>query len=69
MTAPQHIERAQVEASLQDLFGEGERTMRQYAAPTIGVAGALSVLALTIAFLLGRRRGRRRASFVEIRRI
>lgn len=62
------IERAEVEASLRDLFGEGEATARQYAGVGIGAAGAFSFLALVFAFVLGKRKGRKRSAIVEIRR-
>ena len=62
-----HVERAEVEASLRDLFGEGEQTARQYAGVTAGTAGAVGFLALVFAFLVGRRKGRRRSAVVEIR--
>lgn len=61
------IERAEVEASLRDLFGEGEQTARQYAGVGAGAAGALSFLALVFAFLLGRRKGKKRSAVIEIR--
>jgi uncharacterized protein (TIGR03382 family) len=61
------IERAQVEASLRDLFGEGEQTARQYAGVGIGAAGAFGFLALVFAFLFGRRKGRKRSAIVQIK--
>lgn len=63
------IERAEVESALREMFGEGEATARQYAGRTIGAAGAFGFLALVAAFLFGRRRGRKRAAIVEIRRV
>jgi hypothetical protein len=68
MTAPKHIEHAEVEAALRDLFGEGEQTVRQYAGVSLSVAGAFSFLAIVFAFLVGRRKGRKRSAVVEIRR-
>lgn len=62
-----HVERAEVEASLRDLLGEGEATARQYAGVTAGAAGAVGFLTLVFAFLFGRRKGRRRSAIVEIR--
>jgi hypothetical protein len=62
------IERAEVEASLRVLLGEGEQTARQYAGVTASTAGAIGFLVLVFAFLLGRRKGRRRSAVVEIRR-
>jgi hypothetical protein len=61
------IERTEVEASLRDLFGEGEQTARQYAGVSIGVAGALSFLALVFAFLVGKRKGRKRSAIIQVK--
>lgn len=62
------IERAEVEGALRDLFGEGERTVRQYAGVSAGAAGAVGFLALCGAYLFGRRKGRRRSAIVEVKR-
>ena len=67
MTARPHVDRSQVESSLRDLFGEGESAARQYAGVSAGAAGALGFLAMVFAFLVGRRKGRRRSAIVEIR--
>lgn len=61
------IERAEVEASLRDLLGEGEQAARQYAGVTASTAGAIAFLVLVGAFLMGRRKGRKRSAVVEIR--
>jgi hypothetical protein len=67
VTGRPHVDRAEVEASLRDLLGEGEQTARQYAGVTAGTAGAVGFLVLVGAFLMGRRKGRRRSAVVEIR--
>ena len=67
MTDRRHVDRAEVEASIRDLLGEGEATARQYAGVTASTAGAVGFLALVFAFLVGRRKGRRRSAVVEIR--
>jgi len=63
-----HVDRAELEGSIRDLLGEGEQTARQYAGVTASTAGAVGFLALVVAFLVGRRKGRRRSAVVEIRR-
>lgn len=68
MSPERHVDRSEVEASLRDLLGEGEQTVRQYAGVSVGVVGAFSFLALVFAFLFGRRKGRRRNATIEIRR-
>ena len=48
-------------------LGEGEETAHQAIPQMAVVVGAVAIAALTMAFLAGRRRGRRRASRIEIR--
>jgi hypothetical protein len=62
------VERSEVETSLRELFGEGERAAKQYAGMTASAAGALGFLSLVFAFVVGRRKGKKRAAVVEIRR-
>ncbi len=62
------IERREVEMALRDLLGEGEQTARQYAGVGAGAAGAAGLLAVIGAFLLGKRKGRRRSAVLEIKR-
>jgi hypothetical protein len=68
MSDRRHVDRAEVEASLKDLFGEGEKAARQYAGMTASAAGAVGFLSLVFAFVVGRRKGRKRSAVVEIRR-
>jgi hypothetical protein len=68
MSPARKIERAEVETAVRDLLGEGEQAARQYAGMSISLAGAISLLGLAFAFLMGRRRGRRRNAVIEIRR-
>ncbi|HTX62686.1 MAG TPA: hypothetical protein VMD28_03555 [Acidimicrobiales bacterium] len=63
------ITRADLEAAFQKVVGEGGKAAES-AAPTalvVAAAGAFCVVAL--AYLAGRRRGGRKSSVVEIRRI
>jgi hypothetical protein len=67
--ADRPIQRADIEAKFRELTG-GVRDTAAAAAP-IGLAiGAAAVVAVIgIAFLFGKRRGRKRSTVVEIRRI
>ena len=71
MTATQQrpVTRADIENKLRQIRGEVDSTAR--AAVPIGLAvGAVAVAAVVgVAFLLGRRRGRKRTTVVEIRRV
>lgn len=68
-TNGRRITRADLEAAFEKVVGEGEKTVEK-ATPTVAVlAGAAVLVVVTLAFLAGKRRGRRRSSVVEIRRI
>lgn len=58
-----------VEDKLRRLGGSAESVVTSAAPPAIGVGVAAGVLAVAAVYLLGRRRGRRRASVLEIRRV
>lgn len=64
----ERIDRADLEASLRavqdDLVGRVEQGRR----PILGTVGAVIGAGLIIAYLLGRRSGRRRGGIIEIRR-
>jgi hypothetical protein len=67
--AKQDISRADLEGKFRELQGEVETTTtsaKEYAI----VAGAVALVAVAgVAFLLGRRRGKRKSTVVEVRRI
>jgi membrane protein DedA with SNARE-associated domain len=58
-----------VESKLRDLGGSATSAAAQATAPAIGAAAVGGVLAIAVVYLLGRRRGRREAPVLEIRRI
>jgi len=66
---PKEITRDDIERKFRELSGgveSAQETAKSYAI----VAGAVAAVAVVgIAYLLGRRRGRRRSTVVEIRRI
>lgn len=67
--SPAPITRDDLEAKFRELQGEVDDTAEQAAglAVVIGVGAAVALLA--VAFYLGTRRGRRRTTVVEIRRV
>jgi hypothetical protein len=58
-----------VENKLRDLGSSAESLASDAAPPTIGVFVAVGAAVVAAVYLLGRRRGRRRASVLEIRRV
>ena len=63
------ITRADIEAKLREMRGEVEQTAEAAKAPILAVAGGVAAAVVVIAFLLGKRRGRRKSTVVEIRRV
>ena len=65
----QEISRSDLEAKMRELQGEVETTAtsaKEYAM----VAGAVALVAIvSVAFLLGRRRGKKKTTVVEVRRL
>lgn len=64
-----HVDISDIRAKLEEIAGDTEETVER-AKPVALAAGAAGVVVLVgIAFLLGRRRGRRKSTWVEIRRL
>jgi len=58
-----------VEGKLRELSGTTQALASEVAKPTLGAAVAAAALAVVAVYLLGRRRGRRQATVLEIRRV
>ncbi len=66
---PQPIQRDDLEAKMRELQGEVTET-RESAATTLLTVGAIVVVGvIAVAFLLGRRKGKKRTTVVEVRRL
>ena len=66
---PQPIHRSDLEAKMRELQGEVTET-REAATNTLVTVGAvIAVGVIAVAFLLGRRRGKKRTTVVEVRRL
>ncbi len=68
-TNGRRITREDVQAAYANLMGEGEATARSAAPQGLATAGAAAMAVVTLAFFIGRRRGRSRSAVVEIRRL
>jgi 1-aminocyclopropane-1-carboxylate deaminase/D-cysteine desulfhydrase-like pyridoxal-dependent ACC family enzyme len=63
------IRRQDLEAKIRELHGEVEET-RQSAATTLVTVGAVIAVGLVaVAYLIGRRKGRKRTTVVEVHRL
>ena len=66
---PQPIRRSDLEAKMRELQGEVTET-RESATNTLVTVGAVVVVGvIAVAFLLGRRKGKKRTTVVEVRRL
>ena len=63
------ITRADIKAKLDEMRGEVEQTAEAAKTPILAIAGGVAAAVVIVAFLLGKRRGRRKSTVVEIRRV
>ena len=63
------ITRDDLEAAFQKVVGEGQETVERTAPTAMLIAGAGALAVVAMAYLAGNRRGKRRSSVVEIRRL
>ena len=64
-----HISRQDLESAFAGAIGEVETEAKAVMPQIVVIAAAAVVTALTVAYILGRRGGRRRSAVVEIRRL
>ena len=67
--APSKITRDDIEAKLRELRGEVDERAECARLPTIAIAVAIGVVTVAAAYWIGRRKGRKRQTVLEIRRI
>jgi hypothetical protein len=68
-TAKGKISREDIEAKFRELQGEVEEVQEEALNVAIVVGAAVAVTVVVVAFWLGRRRGRKTRTVVEIRRV
>jgi hypothetical protein len=68
-STPRQITRDDLESKFRELHGEVEETKETVLSTAITVGAVVVVGVIAVAFLFGRRRGRRRTTGVEVRRI
>jgi hypothetical protein len=67
-TRPQQVTKQDIEAKLRQIQGGVQDKLAAQRQKIIGGIVAVSVLTLLVAYLLGKRKGRSKATVVEIRR-
>jgi len=65
----ERITREQIEAKFRELTGGVGDEVEEVRSQALAVGLAVVVAAVTVVYLIGRRRGRRRSTIVEVRRI
>ena len=68
-TLDRPVTRADIEAKLREIRGEVDTTATEAKSYMVTVGIVAAVVLIGGAFLLGRRRGRKRSTVVEIRRV
>lgn len=68
-TADRRVTRDDIEAKLAELAGDVEAEVANVRGLLLGAAVAAGLVIVAVAFAWGRRRGRRLATIVEIRRV
>jgi hypothetical protein len=63
------ITRGDIESKLREMQGEVQETAEAAKVPIMAIAAGVVAVVVVAAFLLGKRRGRRRSTVVEIRRV
>ena len=69
MTEATRIDRADIEAKFRELQGEVSDVQDEAMNVAVTVGAVIAVVVVVAAFVLGRRRGNRSRTFVEIRRL
>lgn len=65
----ERVSLSDVEAKLRELGGGVQTTAAKVTSPVLGGAVVAAVLAVAAVYMLGRRRGRKEAPILEIRRV
>ena len=69
MTSTEKITPADLEAKMRELQGEVDETTETAKSYALAAAAAAGVVLFVIAFTMGKRRGKKKSTVVEIRRI
>ena len=64
-----HVSRNDIEQKLREIRGEVDTTATAAKPAAMAVAGVAAVLVLGAVYLLGRRKGKKKSTVVEIRRV
>jgi len=68
-TNPPPVTRDQIEAKLRDIQGGFQHRLEEKKQSLLAIGGGIALVILVIAYLLGRRTGKKKTTLVEIRRV
>lgn len=66
--APKKITRDDIESKLREIQGEVDETAESAKGMAVAVGAAIAVTVVVAVFLLGKKRGKRKMTIVEVRR-
>ena len=66
---PQKVTRDDIESKLRELRGEVDERVEEVKVPAIAIAVGVAVVTVVAAYWFGKRRGKKRQTIVEIRRV
>ena len=65
----EHVSRTDIEAKLREIRGEVDTTAQAAKPAALAVVAVAAVVVLGAAYMLGRRKGKKKSTVVEIRRV
>jgi hypothetical protein len=65
----QKISRDDLEAGIRQLQGDAKQKLTDKRKPLLATVGAAAAVVILLAFLLGKRSGKKRSALIEIRRL
>ena len=68
MTTPEHVTPEDIKAKLHEIQGEATEQVESAKSQLLATAALVALAVLIIAFLLGRRSGKRATAIIEVRR-
>jgi hypothetical protein len=66
---PRNVRPQDIEAKLRELKGDAEQKANAAKGKAIAVGVGVVVVVVAVAFLLGKRRGTKKSTFIEVRRV
>ena len=66
---PRRVKPADLEAKFRELKGDVDEEVKQARGKIIAVGVGVVVVVVAVSFLLGKRRGKKKSTFIEVRRV